>query len=91
MSSVRDQGDEGVCVGFAVASGMKEYQEMLDYQKSVELSPRFVYSECKKIDDMPGAEGTTIRAAMRVLKGMGVCREKFWPYFPHQRINLKGR
>ena len=42
MSPVRDQGDEGVCVGFAVAAGMKEYQERLDYQKFVELSPRFV-------------------------------------------------
>lgn len=91
MSPVRDQGDEGVCVGFAVASGMKEYQEILDYQKSVELSPRFVYSECKKIDDMPGAEGTTIRAAMRVLKGIGVCQEKFWPYSPHQKdMSKKG-
>jgi len=28
MSPVRNQGDEGVCVGFAVASGMKEYQEI---------------------------------------------------------------
>lgn len=63
---------------------MKEYQEMLDYQKSVKLSPRFVYSESKKIDGMPRGEGTTIRAAMKVLKGSGVCRERFWPYLPHQ-------
>lgn len=84
MSPVRDQGDEGVCVGFAVASGMKEYQERLDYQKWVELSPRFVYSESKKIDGMPNEEGTTIRAAMKVLKGIGVCQERFWPYSAHQ-------
>ena len=84
MSSVRDQGDEGTCVGFAVAAGMKEYQEMLDYQKRVELSPRFVYSESQKIDGMPKGEGTTIRAAMKVLKRSGVCQEMFWPYSPHQ-------
>ena len=84
MSPVRDQGDEGVCVGFAVAAGMKEYQERLDYQKFVELSPRFVYSESQKIDGMPKGEGTTIRAAMKVLKKTGVCQERFWPYSAHQ-------
>jgi hypothetical protein len=89
MSPVRDQGEEGVCVGFAVAVGMKEYQEMLDYQKLVGLSPRFVYSEAKKIDGVPGLEGTTIRAAMQVLNAKGVCQEKFWPYRPHQNDRPK--
>ncbi len=82
MSPVRDQGQEGICVGFAATTGMKEYQEKLDYQKLVILSPRFLYSECKKIDGMPEEEGTTIRAAMRALKAKGVCQEKFWPYQP---------
>jgi len=91
LSPVRDQGDEGTCVSFAAACGMKEYQELIDYGKLVLLSPRFVYSECKKIDGMPYEEGTTIRAAMQVLENKGVCQEKFWPYFPHQRNKaLKG-
>jgi len=89
MSPIRDQGEEGTCVGFAVASGMKEYQEILDYQKLVELSPRFVYSECKKIDGMPEEEGTTIRASMQVLEKLGVCQEKLWPYQPHQKDEPK--
>ena len=89
LSPVRDQGDEGTCVSFACAAGMKEYQELLDYKKLVELSPRFVYSECKKIDGMPQEEGTTIRAAMQVLEGKGVCQEKFWPYQPHQKDKPK--
>ena len=89
LSPVRDQGDEGTCVSFACASGMKEYQEMLDYAKLVELSPRFIYSECKKIDDMPGSEGTTLRAAMQVLHKKGVCREKFWPYKSYQTDKAK--
>ena len=84
LSPVRDQGNEGTCVGFATAVGMKEYQEKLDYEKLVTLSPRFVYNECKKIDDMPDMEGTTIRTAMKVLADRGVCQEKFWPYSPHQ-------
>lgn len=89
LSPVRDQGDEGVCVGFAVTSGMKEYQELIDYKKLVLLSPRFIYNECKKIDGLPDEEGTTIRAAMQALKRKGVCQEKFWPYSPHQKTKAR--
>jgi hypothetical protein len=89
VSPVRDQGDEGTCVAFATASGMKEYQEMLDYSKLVLLSPRFIYSECKKIDGMPDEEGTTIRMAMKVIRTKGVCREKFWPYSPRQKTKAQ--
>ena len=88
-SPVRDQGESGTCVGFACATGMKEYQELIDYSKLIILSPRFVYEECKKVDGMPGAEGTTLRAAMQVLKKRGVCREKYWPYAWHQKIKRK--
>ncbi|NQT06913.1 MAG: C1 family peptidase [Candidatus Omnitrophica bacterium] len=89
LSPVRNQGDEGTCVGFATACGMKEYQEMLDYEKLVLLSPRFVYAECKKIDGMPGIEGTSIRTAMKVLNEKGVCQEKLWPYSPQQKTKAK--
>ncbi len=82
MSPVREQGQEGTCVGFAATTGMKEYQEKIDYQKLVILSPRFLYSEAKLIDGMPGLEGTTIRAAMQALNTKGVCQEKFWSYQP---------
>ena len=85
MSPVRDQGDDGTCVGFASTVGMKEHQELIDYEKLIMLSPRFVYNECKKIDGAPESEGTSIRAAMKVLKDKGTCREKFWPYQPHQK------
>ena len=88
-SPVRDQGDEGTCVAFATATGMKEYQELIDYEKLVPLSPRFVYSECKRIDGMPDLEGTSLRAAMKVLKAKGVCRERFWPYVPGKKEKRK--
>ena len=89
MTPVRDQGDEGTCVGFAVACGMKEYQERQDYDKVVLLSPRYIYQEAKKLDGMPQEEGTEIRVAMKALKTKGVCRERFWPYQPHQRDKAK--
>ena len=80
MSPVRDQGQEGTCVGFSTTVGMKEYQEKIDYKKTVELSPRFLYNECKKLDGHPDQEGTEIRVAMQVLKDYGVCMEQLWPY-----------
>jgi C1A family cysteine protease len=84
MTPVRDQGDEGTCVAFSTVAGMKEYQEQVDWKKYMELSPRFLYSECKKIDGYPNSEGTNIRFAMKVLKVLGTCMESFWPYQPHQ-------
>jgi len=90
MSPVADQGDEGTCVAFATAHGMKEYQELLDYKKLVELSPRFLYTEARKIDKIPAdQEGSTLRAAVKVLQDIGVCQEKLWPYVPHQSDKAK--
>ena len=80
MSPVRDQGEEGTCVGFAGAVGMKEYQEKIDYGKLVKLSPRFLYEETRKVDGIYEAEGITIRSALKILANKGVCQEKYWPY-----------
>ena len=89
MSPVRDQGDEGTCVAFASVVGMKEYQDKKEYRKLIELSPRFVYSLCKKYDGSPDEEGTYPRMAMKVLLNYGVCPESFWPYLPHQKDQPK--
>lgn len=91
MSPVRDQGDEGTCVAFASVSGVKEFQDKKEYHKLIRLSPRFLYSLCKKFDGAPSEEGTYPRIAMKVLLNYGACRESFWPYAPHQRnLPLKG-
>lgn len=84
MTPVRDQGAEGTCVAFASVVGVKEYQDTLEYRKCLELSPRFIYSLCKKNDGAPDEEGTYPRVAMKMLVKYGVCPESFWPYFPHQ-------
>jgi len=80
MSPVRDQGSEGTCVAFASVVGVKEFQDKKEYQKLIKLSPRFLYSLCKKFDGIPFSEGTYPRVAMKVLLNYGVCRESFWPY-----------
>jgi C1A family cysteine protease len=91
MSPVRNQGSEGTCVAFASVSGVKEYQDKLEYRRLIKLSPRFLYSLCKKFDGIPEQEGTYPRIAMKVLLNQGVCHESFWPYAPHQKnLPLKG-
>lgn len=79
MTPVRDQGNEGSCAGFAGAA-VKEYQEKIDYNKFIELSPRFLYEKAKNISGHK--EGTTLRAIVKVLSKDGICEEKFWPYIP---------
>lgn len=82
MTPVRSQGKEGSCVGFAVATGVKEYQEKIDYKRFVNLSPRYVYEIAKGISGHK--EGTTLRAAMQVIHELGVCEENLWPYVPNE-------
>jgi C1A family cysteine protease len=85
MSPVRDQGPEGTCVAFAAAVGVKEYQEKKERGRLTELSPRYLYSRCKKIDGIPQEEGTYPRTAMKVLAKTGVCLEECWPYRSYQK------
>jgi len=92
MSSVKDQGNLGSCVGFAVAA-MKEWQETREHSvevaegkidhrkgKQYDLSESWIYWNSKKIDPWPNEEGTSIRFAMKVLHKLGVPCESAWPY-----------
>ena len=90
MSPVKDQGQLGSCVGFAVTA-LKEWQEKVEHEaelaagkkgktKVYDLSESWLYWNCKKIDAWPGEEGTSIRYAMKVLQQIGVPTEKAWPY-----------
>ncbi len=92
MSSVKDQGMLGSCVGFATAS-LKEWKEKTEHQKEVlagkkdhregkkyDYSEQWIYWNCKKIDQWPGEDGTSIRCAMKVLNKIGVPTENAWPY-----------
>lgn len=77
---IKDQQDVGWCVGFA-ASTVKDKQERLNHPgMNIETSPSFVYGECKKRDGIPKEEGTYPRVAMQVLKDLGTCLEKTFPF-----------
>lgn len=90
MSPVKNQGQLGSCVGFAV-SAMKECQEKKEHLEEIargkrgrpkiyDYSEAWIYWNSKKIDPWPNEEGTSIRYAMRVLQKIGVPTEKGWPY-----------
>lgn len=90
MTPVKDQGQLGSCVSFAV-SAMKEYQENKEQEEELakgkrgkskvyDYSESWIYWNCKKIDPWPNEEGTSIRYAMKVLQKIGVPTEKAWPY-----------
>lgn len=92
MTGVKDQGNLGSCVGFAITA-MKEWQEKVEHEaeiaagkkdhrdgKEYNLSESWVYWNCKKIDPWPNEEGTSIRYAMKVLQKIGTPSEGGWPY-----------
>lgn len=76
MIPVPNQRDKGTCVGQA-EGGMKEF---LDYKETgvyVDLSKRFLYKQCKKIDGIPEIQGTYPRVAAKVLFDTGISESKF--------------
>jgi C1A family cysteine protease len=76
-------------VAFASVVGVKEYQDSKEYKKILQLSPRYLYSLCKKNDGIPEEDGTYPRVAMKMLVKHGVCPESYWPYRPRQKDKPK--
>ena len=81
VTGVKDQGQEGSCVGFGV-TGFMEYLDWKQHGTRFDFSERWIYEWAKRLDEFPGEnyEGTTIRAAMKALAKHGICREELWPY-----------
>jgi len=93
MSRVKDQGNAGACVGFAIAS-MLEWQQQQEYLKEIEngstytrdkkhydLSEQWIYHKAREIDGFnKDTEGTTLRAALKIVNKKGVPPEEGWKY-----------
>ena len=102
MAAVRDQGQLGSCVGFAVAA-MKEWQEKKEHEaelakgkrgrpKVYNYSEAWIYWNSKKLDPWGiEEEGTSIRYAMQVLRNIGVPTEKGWPYKDINNVDAIGK
>ncbi|MFB6075509.1 MAG: C1 family peptidase, partial [Candidatus Aenigmatarchaeota archaeon] len=90
---MKDQGPLGSCVAFSTAA-LKEWQEWQEFLKEKkhfvehnlynDLSEQWIYHKTKEIDNIPG-QGTTIRAALYILKKYGVPPEKSWLYNPYRK------
>jgi C1A family cysteine protease len=100
MSPVKNQGNLGSCVGFAVTA-LKEFHENIEYlyeqeqggsykreKEHYDLSEQWTYWNAKKIDPWgPSVEGTSIRFALKVLHKIGCPPEEGWKYTDN-KINI---
>jgi hypothetical protein len=80
---VLDQGTEGACTGFGLATVV---HYLLRTRKVVPdpeaVSPRMLYDMARRYDEWPGEkyEGSSARGAMKGWHKHGVCSEKHWRY-----------
>lgn len=72
---VRDQGTLGACAAISGAC-MKEYQEKKDIDLDEYLSPQFIYNNREN----QTLEGMHCRDVMTILKNLGCCIERLYPY-----------
>lgn len=85
LQPVRDQGPDGACVGFALASGLMGYMAQTQPEGTPRrgriLSPRDAYEGARSIE-APQGPGAFPRAALQWARKRGLCLESDWPYDP---------
>lgn len=77
---ILDQGAEGSCTGFALASVINLLRAKARRRHTV--SARMLYEMARRHDEWRGFnyEGSSCRGAIKGWYNMGVCHEKTWPY-----------
>jgi hypothetical protein len=82
---VLDQGSEGACTGFGLAT-VANYLLLRRrvVPDSVLVSPRMLYEMARRYDEWPGEDysGSSARGAMKGWNKHGVCAEGDWPTPP---------
>jgi hypothetical protein len=89
---ILDQGQEGACTGFGLATVAHFLLRTRKVVKNEEhVSPRMLYAMARRYDEWPGEgyEGSSARGAMKGWHKHGVCGEILWPYRPGE--DDKGR
>jgi hypothetical protein len=80
---VLDQGTEGACTGFGLAT-VANYllRRRLVVPDKISVSPRMLYELARRYDEWPGEDysGSSARGAMKGWNKHGVCSESDWPY-----------
>ena len=82
MSPIGNQGKEGSCTGFALASAITLLNRRRYNSDAPEASPRMLYEMAKLHDEWEGEEydGSSIRGALKGFYHNGVCSKKKAPY-----------
>jgi hypothetical protein len=87
--TVGDQGHTGSCVGWASAEGVARYMLVTAGRlpQKTKLSPRFAWMACKETDTITArpetmieGAGTTLKAAVDVLRNYGAVPEDLLPF-----------
>ena len=92
ISPVRDQGSEGACTGFALASAITlmdrlRHNRRIPPFEAPPVSPRMLYEMAKINDEWPGEhyEGSSIRGALKGFYNNGACKDDLAPYKDGER------
>ncbi|MGC4042067.1 MAG: C1 family peptidase [Flavobacterium sp.] len=82
---ILNQGTEGACTGFGLATMIHYLLRKRKVDKSeVDMSPRMLYEMAKKYDEWDGEDyvGSSARGAMKGWHKHGVCEDAMWNYDP---------
>ena len=80
---ILDQGTEGACTGFGLATVVHYLLRTRDVIRDDEdVSPRMLYDMARRYDEWPGEEysGSSARGAMKGWHKHGVCSRPHWIY-----------
>lgn len=84
-----DQGDEGACTAFGLATVAHGLLRRRNPRAALEpVSTRMFYDMARRYDEWRGEEysGSSCRGAMKGWHHHGVCAEHVWPYRPGQHV-----
>ena len=82
---VLDQGEEGACTGFGLATVAHYlHRRRAVVPDSRRVSPRMLYALARRYDEWPGEdyEGSSCRGAMKGWHKHGVCADSLWRHDP---------
>lgn len=87
---VLDQGQEGACTGFGLASVINylRWVKANTPAKLESVSPRMLYNFARRYDEYAGEdyEGSSCRGAIKGWFNHGVCNWADWPYEPEGQV-----
>jgi hypothetical protein len=87
---ILDQGQEGACTGFGLATVVNYLMRVRRDQPDVCASPHMLYEMARRYDEWPGEDysGSSARGAMKGWQRHGACEDRFWPAQPDTKNPL---